>query len=60
MYNSKHVASVVQLVRAPDCGSGCHRFESDYSPHLVFSLSVFLVSRFLCVDFFRAKKNIEI
>src|SRR5215472_14452868 len=27
------VASVAQLVRAPDCDSGCRRFESGRSPH---------------------------
>ncbi len=27
------MGGVAQLVRAPDCGSGGHRFESDYPPH---------------------------
>lgn len=27
------MASVAQLVRAPVCGTGCRRFESDHSPH---------------------------
>src|SRR5581483_7177980 len=27
------VAGVAQLVRAPDCDSGCRRFESGRSPH---------------------------
>ncbi len=26
------VVSVAQLVRVPDCDSGCRRFESDHSP----------------------------
>lgn len=25
---------VAQLVRAPDCGSGCREFESHPSPHI--------------------------
>ena len=29
---SAETAGVAQLVRAPDCGSGCRRFESDHSP----------------------------
>src|SRR6516164_1376163 len=31
-YLQRPVAGVAQLVRAPDCGSGCRRFESDHSP----------------------------
>lgn len=27
------MASVAQMVRAPDCGSGCRQFESAHSPH---------------------------
>ena len=27
---------IAQLVRAPDCGSGGRRFESDYPPHFLF------------------------
>ncbi len=27
------MANVAQLVRALDCGSRGHRFDSDYSPH---------------------------
>src|SRR5207253_10281553 len=28
----KHLVGVAQLVRAPDCGSGCRGFESPHSP----------------------------
>ena len=27
------MVGIAQLARAPDCGSGGHRFESDYPPH---------------------------
>ena len=30
---SQDVVGIAQLVRAPDCGSGGHRFDSDYPPH---------------------------
>ena len=29
------MVGIAQLVRAPDCGSGGHRFESDYPPHYI-------------------------
>ena len=32
LYVPPSAAGVAQLVRAPDCGSGCRRFESDHSP----------------------------
>ncbi len=32
-YRNAVVASVAQLVRAPDCDSGGRRFETDHSPH---------------------------
>src|SRR5579883_2677754 len=28
----EHTVGVAQLVRAPDCGSGCRRFESGHPP----------------------------
>ena len=28
------MVGIAQLVRAPDCGSGGRRFESDYPPHI--------------------------
>ena len=28
------MADVAQLVRAPVCGTGCRRFESDHPPHI--------------------------
>ena len=31
---------IAQLVRAPDCGSGGHRFEADYPPHLFLLYSI--------------------
>ena len=30
------MVGIAQLVRAPDCGSGGRRFESDYPPHLIY------------------------
>ena len=37
---------VAQLVRAPDCGSGGRRFETDLPPKLVLSLKgLFLCSK---------------
>ena len=30
------MVGVAQLVRAPDCGSGGRRFESDHPPHTFF------------------------
>ena len=32
----KNMVGVAQLVRAPDCGSGGRRFDSDHSPHFLF------------------------
>ena len=29
----RNMVGIVQLVRAPDCGSGCRGFESHYPPH---------------------------
>lgn len=34
------MVSVAQLVRVPDCDSGCRRFESDHSPFKKRSTSV--------------------
>ena len=31
--DTEYVVGVAQLVRAPDCGSGCRGFESLYPPH---------------------------
>ena len=33
---SQDVVGIAQLVRAPDCGSGGHRFDSDYPPHFFY------------------------
>ena len=30
------LVDIAQLVRAPDCGSGGRRFESDYPPHFFY------------------------
>jgi hypothetical protein len=37
------VAGVAQLVRAPDCGSGCRRFDSGHSPqkNILFVIPLF-------------------
>ena len=34
---------IAQLARAPDCGSGGHRFKSDYPPHRVGTLLIITV-----------------
>ena len=34
------MVDIAQLARAPDCGSGGHRFNSDYPPHFNFSIGV--------------------
>lgn len=31
----KRLVGIAQLVRAPDCDSGCRGFESRYSPHFL-------------------------
>ena len=33
------MVGIAQLARAPDCGSGGHRFDSDYPPHLYIGMS---------------------
>ena len=40
------MVSVAQLVRVPDCDSGCRRFESDHSP---FKKRSAYVGLFLCI-----------
>lgn len=39
-----YVAGIAQLVRAPDCGSGGRRFETDYSPQFLFLNLAFPIS----------------
>jgi hypothetical protein len=40
------MVGVAQLVRVPDCDSGCRRFESDHSP---FKKRSAYVGLFLCI-----------
>ena len=44
---------VAQLVRAPDCGSGGRRFETDLPPHLKKPLQI--VKAFLFLFFLKKK-----
>lgn len=48
------MAGVAQLVRAPDCDSGGHRFETGHSPHLNFYIHRTNIKR-ACVGFFFTK-----
>ena len=43
----KNVVGIAQLVRAPDCGSGGHRFDSDYPPHFYFFYLFSKTARFI-------------
>ena len=33
-FSQRNMVGIAQLVRAPDCGSGCRGFESHYPPHM--------------------------
>ena len=46
------MVDIAQLVRAPDCGSGGRRFESDYPPH--FNTAAALIQ---CVGYAAGLKN---
>ena len=39
------MVDIAQLVRAPDCGSGGRRFESDYPPHAKISKKAFYTAK---------------
>lgn len=43
------MAGVAQLVRAPGCGSGGRRFDSDHSPHMILCADLAqLVEQLIC------------
>ena len=45
------MVGIAQLVRAPGCGPGGHRFESDYPPHLFFKTASFKLAFILITPF---------
>lgn len=40
--NFVNMAGVAQLVRVPDCDSGCRGFESRHSPHFLFGFVCYI------------------
>ena len=45
------MVDIVQLVRAPDCGSGCRGFESHYPPQKIVEADCFYYFFYLYITF---------